>query len=376
MAPNPLFRDGPELHEGLHPGRFRAPDTVGGMSKKVLITGSSGFLGGVLVGSLRAAGFETVGLDLLAPAAGHSPDRFVHGDLRSREVVRTALDGVDVVVHAAASVPLRRNAEELRSVNVGGTRTLALGSRDVETFIHISSSAVYGIPQQLPVTVASPTSPVEPYGRSKLDAELALGDVFATGTAPRTVVLRPRTIVSPSRSGLFSLLFDAVHNGWAVPVLGSTTTLQLVHAEDVASVVLAAIYPSWDLPVVNLGSSHCSPLRDELSELITRVGSTAKVLVLPPRASTAVLGAASKARLVPFAPWHTKTYGSSNVVDLEPLHTRGLSPEFSNIDSLLAAYHAYVADPSQTKASSSSVHTSPLRSQLTRFALRALREVA
>lgn len=349
------------------------------MSKRVLITGSSGFLGGVLVESLNAAGIETTGFDLLTPPKGRTPDRFVQGDLRSASSVRAALDGVDAVVHAAASVPLRRDKEEHRSVNVEGTRTLALESRDVETFINISSSAVYGIPKQLPVTPSTPLRPVDAYGQSKLAAERVLAEVFSNVASPRAVVLRPRTIVSPSRSGLFSLLFDAVHNGWAVPVLGASTTLQLVHADDVARVVLAALDPSWDLPVVNLGSSSCKPLRDELTELIDLVGSQAKVLVLPARSTSIVLAAASALHLAPFAPWHTKTYGSSNVVDMTPLLARGLSPVFSNLDALLAAYHSYVAQTQNRHGADlagASVHTAPLRAHFTRCVMRSLRLVA
>ena len=82
-------------------------------------------------------------------------------------------DGCDVLVDNAALVPVTRASEvEYRWVNLEGCRaTLDAAAEEGAYVLHISSSAIYGVPRELPVTTETPFAAFEPYGRSKAEAE-------------------------------------------------------------------------------------------------------------------------------------------------------------------------------------------------------------
>jgi nucleoside-diphosphate-sugar epimerase len=337
------------------------------MGRRIVITGSSGFLGRALVASARRRGFYTVGLDL-RPSSDKGPDEFHLGDVRNPALVAAALAKADLVVHAAAAVPLA-HAPDMLDINAVGTRVVASVTPPSAPLIHISSSAVYGLPTSLPVRVDSSLDPCEPYGRSKLAAERALLEV--RGSLP-WVIFRPRTIVDPSRGGLFSLLRDLIECDAAVPVFGATTTIQLLHVNDCVDAVFAAAADrSCVHQTFNLGALDPHPLVSHMEECIRLAGSSSKVLVLPAAPAMAVASLAVRLKLIPFAPWHTKTYGVSNVVDLGELPP-SLLPKVSN-----AAVFASLmtAVPHRTAESGESPHVAPLAVSPLRTALRLVGRV-
>ena len=114
---------------------------------RFLITGGAGFLGINLCRYLLAREHDIVSLDI---ADFDYPERekisVIKGDIRDRPTVDRTMDGVDFVVHAAAALPLYP-ADEIYSTDVDGTRNVidAAFQRGVQRFIHISTTAVYGI---------------------------------------------------------------------------------------------------------------------------------------------------------------------------------------------------------------------------------------
>src|SRR3954447_1450323 len=118
-----------------------------------LVTGGSGFLGINLVRRLLARGDEVVSLDREPfdyPERGRIAE--VRGDIRKREDVLRAAHGCDVVVHAAAALPLYP-PDEIHTIDVEGTRTVLDTARGAgcERVVHISSTAVYGVPDHHPL---------------------------------------------------------------------------------------------------------------------------------------------------------------------------------------------------------------------------------
>src|SRR5436305_1479450 len=99
--------------------------TVDGRKPKVLVTGGSGFLGINLIRYLYARGFDLVSLDI---ASFDYPDMEgkitnVRGDIRKRKDVEKAMQGVDMVVHCAAALPLYK-PQDIYTTDVEGTRML------------------------------------------------------------------------------------------------------------------------------------------------------------------------------------------------------------------------------------------------------------
>jgi dTDP-L-rhamnose 4-epimerase len=129
------------------------------MIKHVLITGGAGFIGSHLADHLLAHGYRVRALDSLSPQV-HGPDadrpvyldpevELVVGDVRDREAVRRALEGIDAVFHMAAAVGVGQSMyqiEKYTSINNLGTAVLleALVEKPVERLVIASSMSIYG----------------------------------------------------------------------------------------------------------------------------------------------------------------------------------------------------------------------------------------
>jgi UDP-glucose-4-epimerase GalE len=163
---------------------------------KVLVTGGAGYVGSHAVRELVLAGHEVLIYDSLVTghrglAAGH---QLIVGDIAHPDDVRRALDGMDAVMHFAASAYVGESMEHPRKYfrnNVESALCLlnAVLDSKVRMFIFSSSCATYGIPASLPIVEACPKQPVNPYGDTKLFIERVL-DAYARAYGLRYVALR------------------------------------------------------------------------------------------------------------------------------------------------------------------------------------------
>jgi len=167
------------------------------MSRSVLVTGGSGYFGSVLSELALARGDSVRIFDLNASTL--SGAEFVEGDVRDAAATRAACDGIDVVFHNVAQVPLAKDRDLFDEVNVGGTANVLVAARDarVSKVVHTSSSAVFGIPEHNPVNETSPCRPLEAYGRAKLRAELLCHDAAAAKAKKREPVANLAPRLSP-----------------------------------------------------------------------------------------------------------------------------------------------------------------------------------
>ena len=139
-----------------------------------LVTGGSGYFGSLLVAMLRDQGWAVRVLDLHDADDRPAEVALVLGDITDPATVRAACDGVDVVFHNVAQVPLARDAALFQAVNVTGTAVLLDAAMEcgVGKVVYTSSSAVFGVPSENPVTRDTPPRPMEAYGRAKYEGEL------------------------------------------------------------------------------------------------------------------------------------------------------------------------------------------------------------
>ncbi len=334
------------------------------MPTRALITGGSGYFGTVLAGAADAAGMDVRIFDLHAPDStdfdGFDVD-YVAGDIRDRDAVRAACDGVDVVFHNVAQVPLAKDRDLFESVNVTGTANLLIAARDagVGKVVHTSTSAIYGIPEHNPVTEDTTPTPVEDYGKAKLTGERLCADAVAAGLD--VTIVRPRTIMGHGRLGIMAMLFELIAAGAPIPLLGrGDNRYQFVHAEDLASACLLAGQRGGPTSY-NIGATEFGTLRETLQPLIDHAGTGSRIQPLPLGAAQFAMKAASLAHLVPLAPYHWLLYGESLYFDCAKAESElGWTATQSNAEMMIESYDWFLAHRDSLEAGGS-VHQSPAK---------------
>jgi nucleoside-diphosphate-sugar epimerase len=311
------------------------------------ISGGGGFLGLHLVPRLLADGIGVRSLDLvrLDPELVRAGAVDLRGDVRNAKEAFELCAGTDVLVHAAAALPSRRSVEAIRSVNVAGTATLlaAAAEAGVRRAIVLSSAVVYGLPESLPLTEASWTAPIEPYGRSKVEAERVVHEFAVRGLA--TVVLRPQAFIGPGRLGVFGILFDWVAEGRRIYTLGSgRNRYQLLAVEDLVTAILLAAERPVAGETYNLGARQFGTVAEDLAGLVAHAGSASRVTALPAELARIGLRGLALAGLSPLAEWHYRTADRDVYCDVSKAERDlGWAPRRSNLDALSSAYDWHFA---------------------------------
>jgi dTDP-glucose 4,6-dehydratase len=172
--------------------------------KRILVTGGAGFISSNMIRYLlEETAHEVVTMDALTYAGNlanladvleHERVRFIHGDIRDLADVTTALEGVDVIVNAAAESHVSKSIEqgggEFVTTNVVGTQVLldAMRERPIERFILISSSEVYGTAESDPMSEDHPLNPRSPYAGTKAGGDRLAYSYWCTYGLPITII--------------------------------------------------------------------------------------------------------------------------------------------------------------------------------------------
>ena len=343
------------------------------MTERVLITGGAGFLGINLVRYLLAKGYQINSLDLADFTYADVRDqvRNFKGDIRKKADVDAAMQGVDVVVHAAAALPLYKPAD-IFSTDVDGTRTVLQSAREhqVTRVIHISSTAVYGIPEHHPVFEHDPMIGVGPYGVAKVQAEQVCAEFRAQGMC--IPVIRPKSFIGPERLGVFALLYEWASEGHNFPVLGrGKNPYQFLDVEDLCE----AIWRCATLPAekvneaFNVGAKiYRSPIED-FQAVLDHAGRGKKIIPLPEGPAIAILRILEKVNLSPLYKWIYEQVGKESFVSIEKAEKQlGLVPKYSNEDALIRNFTWYLANKESLKHASGVSHRAPWKQGALRLA--------
>ena len=264
---------------------------------RILVTGGAGFIGGHLAEAFARDGHDVVVLDNFDPyydtrikehnveagraaaADGDGSYELVEGDVRDAETVDELVADADYVYHQAAQAGVRADISPRKydDVNVDGTLNLLDAARDhgVERFVLASSSSVYGKPRSLPYEEDHPTTPVSPYGTSKLAAErYAL--VYGQQYDIPVVALRYFTVYGPRMrpNMAISNFVSRCINGDPPVIYGDgSQTRDFTYVEDVVAANRALLSTdAADGEVMNIGSTDnisiqalAEEIRDQLA---------------------------------------------------------------------------------------------------------------
>ncbi|MFW5895653.1 MAG: UDP-glucose 4-epimerase GalE [archaeon] len=152
---------------------------------KILITGGAGYIGSHVNKELHLKSYKTIVLDNLS--TGHYKftkwGRFAIGNINNKDLLNTLFKtyNIDTVIHLAASAYVEESINDPSKYynnNVGNTISLldSMVENNVKNIIFSSSCAVYGIPNELPISEDTPCNPISPYGRTKKIIEDILED--------------------------------------------------------------------------------------------------------------------------------------------------------------------------------------------------------
>jgi nucleoside-diphosphate-sugar epimerase len=334
------------------------------LAQTYLITGGAGFLGINLCRFLVARDQKVISLDI-APFT--YPDmagqvQAITGDIRHPETVRAALHGVDIVVHAAAALPLC-SREDIFTTEVDGTRIVLDEAQraGLPRVIHISTTAVYGIPDHHPLVETDLMHGVGPYGEAKVLAEGVCAEFRQKGLC--VPILRPKSFIGPERLGVFALLYEWARDGKNFPILGrGDNRYQFLDVEDLCEAIwrCATLPPQVVNDTFNIGAREFGTPRTDFQAVLDDAGHGRRVISLPEGPAVLALRVLERLGFSPLYQWIYETVGKESFVSIAKAEERlGFAPKYANRDALLRNYQWYLAHAARLNGASGVTHRVP-----------------
>lgn len=317
---------------------------------KFLITGANGFVGKPLCAellrqkhSVRAA-VRTTNITIgeaEVVAAGAIDGMTDWGD---------ALHGMDVVIHLAARLTVMKDTAadplvEFLKVNLHGTANLAqqASRAGVKRFVYVSSIKVNGnkTGAMEPFTELAESSPQDPYGISKWQAEQSLQRI-AQETGLEIVIVRPPLVYGPGVKGNFISLLTAIENGMPLPLAGANHARSLVYIGNLVDALIAcATHPAAAGQTYLLRDGEDVSTALLVEKIAASLGRKSCSFYVPPgllRAAAAVLGRSEQI---------DRLFGSLRVNDAKIRNQLGWIPPYTLEQGLRATADWYLNQASR-----------------------------
>ena len=339
---------------------------------KVLVTGGSGFLGINLIRYLLKRNYEIISLDITDfDYPEKNKIKIFTGDIRNDAIVKSAMRDIDIVVHTAAALPLY-SPEEIYTTDVKGTRLLLHRAfmNKVSRFIHISSTAVYGIPDHHPLSETDKLDGVGPYGKAKIEAEnLCLEFRKKNLCVP---IIRPKSFIGPERLGVFALFYDWAKDGKNFPMIGNgNNRYQLLDVEDLCEAIYKCIILPKDLvnSTFNIGAKEFTTMKEDYQAVLDYAGFGKKIIGLPEKPIILTLKLLEALKLSPLYKWVYETASKDSFVSITRAEDMlGFTPKFSNKDALIRNYKWYLENLDKFKDDTGVSHRVPWKQGILKLA--------
>jgi nucleoside-diphosphate-sugar epimerase len=330
---------------------------------KVLITGGAGFLGLHLARFFSKKNYRVYLLDIADFDKKEYPKNcfFIKDDIRNITSMYRYIKGMDFVIHAAAALPLWKS-EDIMKINVSGTENILKASlkNKVKRIIYISSTAVYGVPKKHPILEDDPRIGVGPYGQSKIEAENLCFQYIKKGL--NVTIIRPKTFLGTHRLGVFEILFDWIHDGKKIPVIGNgNNRYELLDVDDLCEAVYLFTQKKNKKynDAFNIGAEKFTTIKGDFKIMFAALNSKSTIFPTPAFIVKRALWLFEKLKLSPLYQWVYDTADKDSFVSIDKLtKTLFWHPRYSNSDALIKAYKWYLKNYKEIKSRGSGVtHT-------------------
>ena len=263
-----------------------------GVGLRVLVTGANGFIGRASCADLSSRGYRVLAAVRNSPGTDvfALPHALVMGDIDEETDWKSALIGIDVVVHLTARVHLMRDTAadplaEYRRVNVALTVNLArqAAAAGVRRFVFISSIKVNGevSPVGQPFAADDIPRPLDPYGVSKLEAELALLQL-ARHTAMEVVIIRPVLVYGPGVKANFRAMMQWIVKGIPLPLGALSNRRSLVAIDNLVDLIATCLHhPAAANEIFLASDGEDLTVTGLLQRTAEASGRTARLLPVP-----------------------------------------------------------------------------------------------
>jgi len=330
---------------------------------KIFVTGGSGFLGINIIRYLLDKGHDVVSFDLLEfDYPEKNKIKASIGDTRDKKVLDNGMQGIDIVIHTAAALPLY-NEKEILTTDIDGTKNVleAAKKHKVKRVIHISSTAVYGIPDHHPLFENDKLDGVGPYGKAKIAAEEECMKMRKEGMC--VSIIRPKSFIGPERLGVFALFYDWALDGRNFPMIGSgNNRYQLLDVEDLCDAIY--LCATKDEKIVNdtfnIGAKEFTTMKEDYQAVLDKAGFKKKIIGFPAWPMIWTLRILEFFKLSPLYRWVYETACEDSFVSIEKAEkVLGYKPKYSNKDALVRNFEWYKKNVKNFEGKSGVTHRVP-----------------
>jgi nucleoside-diphosphate-sugar epimerase len=333
----------------------------------ILITGASGFFGGVLKRRLLAEGHAVTNIDLVRDTDAHPKLVSIPADIRDTALLDHLFTtgNFAAVFHCAAMLAHDQIDENaLWTSNVDGTRNIAEACRkhNVKKLVFTSTNCLWASNLGHEVKEDELPNPIELYGKSKLAAEQILTEYEHD---LEVIIIRCPTIIDSGRLGLLAILFEFIQDGKKVWVVGDGgNRYQFIYAQDLANAcILALDYHHSDL--FHIGSENVTSLRQVYQAVIDAANldapTRARVAQLPKAPTLAAMKLAHQLKISPLGPYHYRMIAEDFIFDTSHIRAQlGWTPTLTNNQMMVEAYRYYARQRAEIHARKDvSAHSKP-----------------
>lgn len=198
-------------------------------TRKVLVTGASGFIGRYLVSELLKRRYEVVGVSRKNPQIRNSDFRFINIDLCHRSEIVQLEDiaaECNAVFHLAADIRIPGDEDSIESNAKGTYNILQLTKKlKIKKFIYLSSIPIIGVPLQVPITENHTVKPLTIYHMTKFWGE-QLVEYMCSEDIEWTVVRIPSPVGIGMRRNFLRILIEKAMKNEQIEIFGSGTRIQ------------------------------------------------------------------------------------------------------------------------------------------------------